>query len=567
VAGATVEIFLGCGHGPAVRVAWTAADGAFTLPCVPPGEGTLWILTPAGAADYVNLGPSLDFGERPADFVLAPAATARGRVVDAEGDPIAGAIVRSWQEQRGPATLTDGDGRFVLEGCEPGHGLQVFHPSPVGEETTFVDDGWVEGVPVIVRMTAAGPVEPPADDATLVVRARRADGTPASEVEFSCVRLEDGSARGGEKTSGGGEDDPPAGEARLEVAAGTWRVLPDSPFDAETFDPVEVAVPEGGAGEAVVLVGPQARLRIRGEFAAGGVEIELAVRGGTLSPGRGEGGPAWAPRLPREGPATLWVQPAGGPRFPFPVGPAGADGAREAVVAFPAPHRLRLPAWADDATLLHGVREVAARRADGTLRTWATGRLVLRVEDREGRTREVPLDLPSDRAVDVDPAADLAAAPVRAAAEVRFLGPDGSPVEAAVNIFDRRSLSTWRGGQSLDAASAEADWPCFVVARRAGWVPRTLFIDRPGPVEVRWGDASIDLELRDADGKPADALVLAGGVVIPAPEGRVALGGFEAGVHELIACFRDEPGGGRRIRVALKAGEKRVLAVALGEEE
>ena len=122
--------------------------------------------------------------------------------------------------------------------------------------------------------------------------------------------------------------------------------------------------------------------------------------------------------------------------------------------------------------------------------------------------------------------------------------------------------SGWGGESGLDL-----DPPVLLVARVEGWVPRSRFLDRPGAVEVRWGDASLDLELRNPDGEPADALVLAGGVVLPAPEGRVALGGFEAGTHELIACLRDEPGGGRRIRVTLKAGEKRALAVTLGDAE
>jgi hypothetical protein len=98
------------------------------------------------------------------------------------------------------------------------------------------------------------------------------------------------------------------------------------------------------------------------------------------------------------------------------------------------------------------------------------------------------------------------------------------------------------------------------------WVPRTLFLDRDGPVEVRWGGASLALEIRNWDGKPADALVLAGGVVVPAPEGRVALGGFEPGSHELLVGLRDDPGGGRRLRVALKAGETRKVDVVLGDE-
>jgi len=563
--GASIELFLGCGHGPAVRTAVAGPDGVFTLPGVTPGEGTLWIRSPAGAADYFNLGPSRALGDRPEEFLLSPGATAAGRVVDASVDPIPGAIVRSWQEQRGPAAATGEDGRFVLEGVEPGFGFQVFHPSPVGDERTHFDSGWVEGVPIVVRMTAAGPVEPPDETGTLVLRAGRADGKPAAGVRFDCVRLDDGSGDDGVTSDGGDGEDAPEGEARIRVGPGTWRVMPGSAFEEETFAPVEVAVPDGGVGEAAIALRPQARLRIEGEFSAAIEDLELAVPGELLRAGDGDG-VEWSPALPREGPSALRVRLRAGPVLVFPVGRADAGGRRAAAVAIPRPHRIRLPGWARVPQLLDGEHEVAAVEDGGALLTWAAGRLTVRVLDGERLYRETGIDLPADRATEVDASEALAGATPRGDARVRFLGPDGAPVEAAVEIFDRRSLSTWRGGESVDGASVEADWPCFVVARRQGWVPRTLFLDRPGPVEVRWGDASLHLEIRDGDGAPADALVFAGGAVLPAPEGRLALGGFEAGTHEVLVGLRDEPGGGRRVRVTLRAGELRRHTVVLGGE-
>ena len=560
--GATVEIFLGCGHSPAVRTAVTAPDGRFTLPCVPPGEGTLWILSAAGAADYVNLGPSHAFGDRPTDFVLAPGAIATGRVIDAAGDPIPDATVRSWQQQRGPATVTGLDGSFTLDGVEPGHDFQVFHPSPVGEERSFVGRGWLEEVPVVVRMTAAGPVDPPREYGTLVVRARHADGKPAVGLEFAAARLEDGGPDGGKTSDGEDEDEPPAGEARVEVAAGTWFIRPESRFRGGDFEPAEAIVPKDGEGEATVVLLPPARLRIKGDYPADDVELRLAIPGETTFPGKDEARAPWEPLLPRDGPATLWVELKHGPALPFPVGPVDAAGVREVAVAIPPPHRIRLPAWARYPALFHGGREVAVVKADGPLLTWATGRLVLRVEDGERRTREVALDLPSDRAIEFDATADLAAAPTRGEADVRFLGPDGAPVEPECEAHHAGRRSGWNGASRLPL-----DLPSLLVAKLDDLVPRTLFLEKAGPVEVRWGGAAIELAIRRHDGEPADALVLAGGVVLPAPEGRLSLGGFEPGTHELLVGFRDDPGGGRRLRVALKAGERRRVEVVLGDDE
>ena len=562
-AGATVELFLGCGHSPAVRTAGTSDDGRFTLPCVPPGEGTLWILTPAGAADYVNLGPTLAFGDRPADFVLAPGATATGRVIDAAGDPIPGATVRSWQEQRGPAAVTGLDGAFTLEGVEPGHDFQVFHPSPVGEDRASVGRGWLEEIPVVVRMTAAGPLDPPARDGTLVVRAHRPDGKPAADVEFAAARVEDGGMAEGTTSDGKYEDDLPAGEARLPVAAGTWFIRPESRFGEGNFEPTEAIVPKDGTGEATVVLLPPARLRIKGDLPKFGVSLRLSIPGESIIPDDKWPPSPWEPLLPRDSPATLWIEPLLGYPLAFPVGPVDAAGVREVTVSIPPPHRIRLPEWASRAALFHGAREVAAGEVDGQFLTRATGRLVLRVEDGKGRTREAALDLPADRAVDLDAAADLEAAKPLPVAAVRFLGPDGAPVEpecAALEANGRRSGWNATSGITLET-------PRLLVARLDGWVPRTLFLDRGGPVEVRWGGAAMEFSIRRHDGEPADALVLAGGVVVPAPEGRLALGGFEPGTHELIVGFRDEPGGGRRLRVALKAGETRRLEVVLGDDE
>ncbi len=575
VSGATVELFLGCGHSPAVRRATTGADGRFALADVRPEDGTLWIVTPAGRARYRQVGSFPSLGARERDIVLETGWTATGRVVDPEGEPLAGVVVRSWQEQRGPATGTDGDGRFSLVGVEPGHSLQFFLPVSGAERAALDDDAWGDGRPFTVRLSTAGMAEPPERGGTLIVRAVRGGAAePAGGVAVGVVHASGGLGEWGltsdeeadEEAEADGE--PAFGEARFAVPAGKVRVVP-CPGD-RGFEPTEVSVPRGGTAAITVTVVERARLRIRGSLPPGAA-LTLATPGGedeSVTVPR-EGPLEWAPPLAAEGPAALRVEcPDHGPVRVFPVG-AVADGAREVVVSLPAPTRLRVPPWVKGVALFDGEDPAGVVERDGVWTTWATGPLRLRASGWGGSLSfpaaaapvlDVELDIPAEGGGVVEPDLPRERARERLSATVRVEVPaDGAgevTFEDLAGEFDE---------VEGEPATVRAEPGGLLRVQREGWMPLVVAVTA-GEQVARWGTAALELELLDGAGSPADALVCVDGAVWAAERGRVLVRGLEPGEHVVRAALRDSVWGGRAFRVMLAASETAKRSVTLGEE-
>jgi protocatechuate 3,4-dioxygenase beta subunit len=119
-------------------LATSDAEGAFRIANLPPsGELTLYATKPpllGGASERLKLemgGPP----PPPLTLTLATGATVAGRVVDADGKPIAAWMVQ-WhsRDPKAPGwgnTTTDDEGRFRLEGV-PATGIQLFAQSSRG---------------------------------------------------------------------------------------------------------------------------------------------------------------------------------------------------------------------------------------------------------------------------------------------------------------------------------------------------------------------------------------------------------------------------------------------------
>ena len=68
-----------------------------------------------------------------------PGLAIRGTVVDPEGKPVEGVVVTSVQSPRGPTAVTDGKGRFRLDGVEPEGEVWFFHESWHDAEKPFLE--------------------------------------------------------------------------------------------------------------------------------------------------------------------------------------------------------------------------------------------------------------------------------------------------------------------------------------------------------------------------------------------------------------------------------------------
>jgi hypothetical protein len=225
------------------------------------------------------------------------------------------------------------------------------------------------------------------------------------------------------------------------------------------------------------------------------------------------------------------------PPFFFPVGPV-KDGVRTATVALPAPRRIPVPPGARDADLFHGTRRVLSFGVKGqedVLLTDATGPLVLRFKDAEGRTREVPAGAPG-------------AAPRTVVREVRI-----------------RALGKDEDGKEKAFHDETAEPGEMVVADRDGW--RTFrVVAGESDQDLRWGSAALKLAIRQPGEEPPDPLVLVDGEFYEAEGGVLELRGLEPGPHRVIVAIRDEVKGGRELRIVLADGETREKTVVLGEE-
>lgn len=156
-------------RSPAPNVFVTRADPRWIVSLLP--DGLVWIETASDSAEaVVELGaPShatKRFAVRPAEvrcveplsLVLPRAATLRGSVTDAEGSPVAGALVLVRSADAADVTTvvgdgeTDGNGQFEIAGIETGnHRIRACHG-----EHGCAEEAAVTGLPVVIRLPEHG---------------------------------------------------------------------------------------------------------------------------------------------------------------------------------------------------------------------------------------------------------------------------------------------------------------------------------------------------------------------------------------------------------------------------
>ena len=538
VAGAAVENLGGCSHGTAAQREIAGSDGIFTFAHSEPSFGQMWVEGPGIASQLLAFSWPLALGTEPASIAVELGYRYEGRVIDLLGRPIQGVTVRHWNEQRGPATTTDPQGRFVLEGVNDDDAHLVLFPAldlTEGEGRLYVDDG-APGVPMTIVLSPIG-VSEEDETARIRVRCRLPGGEPVGGIAYRVLGTASGRGPSGyiAEEQPKGKEEPPFGEGVVGVVPGTYRVVPWGPFGEFEFDPVEVSAEVGKEVLAEISVRRRPVLRIRGAVPSATLTLTAA---GTSTWGTFDA--SWSPSLPESAPAVLRMSIRGRPPFFFPVGPP-IDGVRVVIVSIPAPRWIRLPAGARAAKLFDGAREAACFEDGDDIATDAVGRLTLRWSDAQGVSREVPVDLPTAPGAEVriEPTGGTSFAPfeldpLKTEHSVRVLGPGEDGKEEEYDTCARYP------GQEL-------------VVTREGW--RTLRWTTPDGEVLRWGSCAISLRV-DVEGNAAPyALALVDGEIYEVPEGQLDLRGFDPGPHRILVNLRDRVGDGRELRFTLGPGE------------
>jgi hypothetical protein len=538
-----IECYLGCPHSPAVQVARTDENGFFRLEQASPA-GTLWAPGPSS----LEIGDVSDCvpWEGPREvLVVDRGLTATGRVVDGEGTPIAGCVVRmgSREYARGPATLTDAAGAFRLEGLAADAEITVVHPAHTADDPRWARyAAWSPQVPLRVTF----PV-PELDPSCLVSFESAPDAT------LTLTRLSDGFTVREEVFSHGGID--------LDLVPGRYRAEVGLPFEAVHAPAREITVPEAPEATFAFPAEPRARLSLR----LANPPRDMAAEQGVL---RIEGHERWVKlatpgevHLPAQADAVFWMH--AGVWRGFRVGPL-RDGRRAVDVRWPPPHRMRLPFEGRPGDL--EVRpsrhrfDSEVRAHEAVLSTYARGTVkgTVRLGDGLG-WRRFRVALLEEPGAEVRLGrADLEVGP---SPRIRVLRADGTPaVEALIHLQpDWGSLTT--GGDGV----AQADWrgeadPTYALVEVDGHLP--LYVPwAPDLEEVRMPSGWLELTVTSEDGSPLDAVACLGGWLGRTEAGGLRVGGIEPGLHTLVVGARGHEG--RRLRIVVPENEPKRVSLSL----
>ncbi|MEM6675515.1 MAG: hypothetical protein AAF726_21880 [Planctomycetota bacterium] len=208
---------VGCGHTPDVLTAVTDGDGRASLPCVGRGERDIADIYPVRdgvLTDYLHIDWDAAI-ESEYVAVIEAGSTVFGRLLDAEGRPLAGHGVGYPRRHRGPWARTDAEGRFRLHGAPAGHCSYLSVVDPTGKAI-----GGFGGSRIGVERTLRMPVEEWRDERS----------GPTVEVSFEFVVDGEGDlppvpVEVWDPTTGWAElDDRTTGEpTKMELAPGRYR--------------------------------------------------------------------------------------------------------------------------------------------------------------------------------------------------------------------------------------------------------------------------------------------------------------------------------------------------------
>jgi hypothetical protein len=535
--GVEVELFLGCGHSPAVRRAVTDEDGRFCLRDIAPDRGTLWYPADGIAAGYVN--DTLGTRDHPLVIETDPGRVVTGRVVDANGQPVPDVVVRSHQEFRGPATRTSDDGRFRLTGFTPSGDLYVHGP----------DGGyaWVDGNAIDFDRTL-----------TVVLRADHDnDGRPDWKAESVPLRFEVVDASSGTPVPGASvflhrPEDGRIFWANLaletvDAPPGKYELRVGNAFSSHVAGPQPFTVRVGDTAVHRIEARVQPTLALEwNKFPEEDAHLEVVLADDLLLVPQGE--KATPVHLPPEAEAVVRATAEGLVRY-YPVGKV-ENGRRRATIDWPAMKRIRVVFDGFDRLSL--LEEWSVRIDERTIETHAGGRVTLLVDDEALGRREFPIDIPDRPGAEVRVPRNAGRTP----GVLTVLLPDETPAaECSVRVDGERFLA-------LDEQGTLTSWlvrpGAAVVVEKAGHVELRRTLEGTGPHRLAWGRASLEVRVPDTP----EFVVYVDGELFGAENGQVRVAGLDAGPHIVIVAAHGQRG--RAMQIVLEEGEARALEVPLG---
>jgi len=518
-AGAEVELFLGCGHSPAVRLTRTSAEGWFRFRDVRPDRGQLWFRMAGAYAEYADV---------PANGKMVttlPGLTVAGVVTDREGQPAPGVLVASTQFHRGPATKTDADGRFRLHGVDPDEGIQIFAESYLDGEKPFVflDEYTLLSEPdrpCFLRLTVP-PSEVDPDDyldfvapgaAPLPVRVTDAvTGADLPDVPVLLVSEKTGLGYSDDVETD--EEDDPTGRRVILARPGPYRFTPGGPFDRyRVVAPARHIDDRAWANPTIELKAvEQPVLRLTGVTPAmkhADIHLILPRAWWPLSPGDED--PLY---LPAGEKALVRVTLSGTVRY-FPVGPV-KDGVRAAKIE------------------------------------WDP--------------------------VEEDPPEEEDAAPRPGIGPIRLVDAAGKPIVGLKFRTQRRNRGSWgtttdegRLGTRGQSATSDGGYvslpekfigPPFILELE-GWVTRMIRAEESGELTIRYPAGVIDLTVTAEGGEVGYFGYAVDGMTARGTGGKLTIRGVEPGRRKVVVgaagygsviCIVDVPAAGvKKLTVTLR---------------
>jgi hypothetical protein len=559
LAGARVEVFLGCAHAPTLWKGATDEDGILSFADLPlhPDGFQIRVAAPGvrPIGQYWFPPARVGDGEHPPTLVARPGLAVSGVVVDPEGRPRKGVVVREIWHWRGPVDVTDTDGRFRLDGLQGDLPLGLYHPDGrFGDRPSAVVDAFVPDVPLRVTLRDDRPWDPGEGerrfgvDVDVRVRYTEEDG-PCRGAPVTFVRLSDGFVVRG-RTGGIG-----AGLFAAAVPPGEYRILAGGGFSGVEEGTATVRVPRSDAKPVEIVLELQPFV-VGGDGVFGATFLRLQMPGNDKMPV-----PSY---LPARVPAVVVVDDY--QVFPF---EPPRDGFRRVDIPERKPVLLPLHLELEDdevsiedaeATLGSQESEALDENGDWLGVTWAAGPMMLWLDapGHQFERRELVIPTSPGRL-------DLGTIRLRRSEErvFRIVDSAGEPVPDAALRPELRG-PTWRSASENDDGSftvAVGPRPETWYASAEGWRLLRVRLTLESPTEIPFPGCRITIRVRDGEGRPVPAVGYVDESSFRAADGAHDLRGVPAGPHVILVGARGHAA--QVHRMVLGDGEHRTIDVTL----